>query len=74
MYKCNNCGKTGDTPDRPYDTDGSRYAECAYCGSENIIGSRYVCGVCGKPLFDGESAYEAGELLFCGDCLTEVLV
>ena len=74
LYRCNECGFEGDRPDRVYDHDGSRYNECEHCGSGNIAQAGLFCGVCGKPLYEGESAYQEGELLFCADCLTEVFL
>ncbi len=74
MYRCNECGLGGNLPARVYDHDGSLYATCEHCGSEHIALAKEPCDICGRMLFEGDTAYQAGDLLICDDCLTEVLV
>ena len=74
MYKCKECGNGGNLPPRVYDCDGSLFAMCEHCGSENIAMAAEPCDICGRMLYEGETAYQAGDLLICASCLTEVLV
>ena len=68
------CGNTGDTPVTVYERDGSLSAKCRCCGSKSVRQGTEKCDICGRTIFSREYAYEAGELLICGECITEVLI
>ncbi len=75
MYKCENCGGTGERPVIARKNDGSRCYICGNCKSGNVrISSGYSCGICGRVLYEKEHAFEAGELLICEGCITRVMV
>ena len=74
LYKCITCGETGEDPVTVYESDGGSIMKCEHCGSEDLGRPAAVCGLCGKTLFEGEYAYEAGERLFCESCVSEVLI
>lgn len=74
MYKCCKCGETGERPVRIYGETGIEAERCAYCGSEEISGENGKCHICGKTLFKGEHAFEAGDILLCGQCVTEIMI
>jgi hypothetical protein len=74
LYKCIECGFTGERPAAAYEKDGSINDVCGHCKSTNIRISEERCSVCGAAIYKGEYAYEAGEMLICGRCVTTVLV
>ena len=74
MYKCAICGNTGEKPVRRYDECRCGQYECRLCGSTEISRDRGICDICAGLLYEGERAYEAGDLLICRNCLTEVTV
>ena len=74
MYKCMVCGFGGEIPLTAYEKDGSINNVCEHCKSTDIRVSTENCSVCGSAVYKGEYAYEAGDLLICGRCLTTVLV
>ena len=74
MYKCEKCGITGEVPVIIYEKDGGSTRKCECCGSEELRLPAAKCDICGGVMFEGERAYEAGEMLICGRCVSEVLV
>ncbi len=47
---------------------------CGSCRSSDIAVMRAVCRICGRELYDGDSAYEAGDLLICPLCVVKVTI
>ncbi len=74
MYRCRKCGQYGDEPSRIYEPDCLSTAVCGNCGSEDIAVMRETCAVCGKELYDGDTAYEIRDVLVCPLCVTKVTV
>ena len=74
MYRCNNCRTEIENPHRIYDRDHTLFKACPVCESEYITESRYKCGLCGKALYEGDRAFEAGDMIMCAECVTEVLI
>ncbi len=73
MYKCNNCGEImKKTKQKQFGSKAEVYRFCGYCGSEEIEESAVSCGLCGKSLYRGETAYETEIMLICGECITTV--
>ena len=57
-----------------YDRHGIISVRCVSCGSSEMTESREVCSICGKALWKGDSAFEAGNMLICRECAVEVTV
>lgn len=74
VYRCIKCGETGERPVRIYGRTGIDAEVCASCGSEEISGENGKCSICEKTLFKGERAFEAGGMLMCGQCVTEIMI
>lgn len=74
VYRCKRCGKEGKEPIKVYERDGSISGKCEECGCTEIYLGTEKCSICGRTLYRSEHAYEAGELLICGGCLTEVMI
>ncbi|MBQ9384247.1 MAG: hypothetical protein IJT87_08420 [Ruminiclostridium sp.] len=74
MYKCKCCGEINTRVLPVYDRHGIASVRCVCCGSGDITESREKCGICGKALWRGESAFEAGNMLICRKCAAEVTV
>ena len=74
MYKCKKCGAKSDRT--LYERDGADayHARCVHCESGEVAEVTANCAVCGRDLCEGEYAFEAGEMLICPDCVTEVMV
>lgn len=74
IYKCRQCHKIQETPLRRRDGfDNEIYGCCRYCGG-NVSESEDRCRCCGRELFAGEKAYEVGTEIYCGSCVTEIIV
>ena len=74
VYKCDRCERISEKLTRrvePYCLGG--YV-CGYCGSSSVRESPADCFICKRPLFDGDDAYRAGEMLFCTECVKETIV
>ena len=73
LYKCNNCGETMKKPkQRLFGRETEGFFFCGCCGSEDITESKENCGLCGRALYRGETAYETEKTLICGKCITTV--
>ena len=57
-----------------YDELGVTAKRCVYCGSSEIRVIGAECTVCGRAMFRGETAFEAGNMLICRKCAEEVTV
>ena len=74
VYRCNKCGNESNNAVNVYERDGSLSVKCAECGSTDVSPGTEKCSICGRVLYRSERAYEAGGLLICGNCLTEVMI
>lgn len=74
MYLCNRCGSSGEKPGRIYEEDCVSAEICRSCGSDDLRISTVSCRVCGKPLFEGESAFRVMDMVICPGCAEEVTV
>ena len=74
MYRCNRCGYIGSKPLPVYEDESITYQVCGNCSSKETTPSEAECGICSKPLFRGDRAYEARDLLICRSCLTEIMI
>lgn len=73
MYKCNNCGEIMINPKQKLFGERTElYLFCGCCGSEEIEEDKESCSLCGRTLYQGETAYETEKLLICGECITTV--
>lgn len=74
MYRCNVCGNMGDSPGRLHEPDCVSADICRRCGSDDITVSTVTCGICGRPLFEGDDAFGAKDMIICPDCVREIIV
>ena len=74
MYRCMKCGHIGKRPLRVLDEDGTTHYECRECSGTDVSPDISACNICGKILFEGDPAYEAGKLLMCTECVTKVRI
>ena len=74
MYGYTSRGCTGKDPGRIRGGDRKDRFARGYCGSTDTEIQVTVCDICKKPLYSGDHAYEAGDLLICEECVTRVMV
>lgn len=73
MYRCEECGAEKEKISARISPDGDTDYICAVCGGSVTEAEINCCG-CGKYLYNGDTAYEAGKHIFCPKCVVKVMI
>ena len=74
MYRYTSCVRTDQGPVRICGGEEKDRFAFGYGGGTDTVIQVTVCDICKRPLYSGDHAYEAGDLLICEKCVTRVMV